>query len=154
MTFDAEFNTGTKALGHTGMKRMKAFSEWASHRPEDVVVAIGHSLYIRSFFRVRKVTIDAAIRTVVLRVFFFFFNRRRESQFMLLRLLSRCLAWLLLFDFNLDFPVDAGDSTVHHGDAVTLGNASVPPASRVCLALDGGAHPDSVNPISLSLSLL
>ncbi|CAM9128105.1 unnamed protein product [Ascophyllum nodosum] len=51
VTFDAEFNTGTKALGHTGMKRMKAFSEWASHRPEDVVVAIGHSLYIRSFFR-------------------------------------------------------------------------------------------------------
>lgn len=50
--FDAEFNTGTKSLGNTGMKRLKAFADWACHRPEDVVVAVGHSLFFRSFFRV------------------------------------------------------------------------------------------------------
>lgn len=50
--FDAEFNTGTKSLGNTGMKRLKAFADWAYHRPEDVVVAVGHSLFFRSFFRV------------------------------------------------------------------------------------------------------
>ena len=52
MAFDAEFNTGTKALGNTGIKRMNAFAEWALPRPEDTVVCVGHSLYFRSFFRV------------------------------------------------------------------------------------------------------
>lgn len=47
---------GTKALGNTGMKRMKALAEWASQRPEDTVVCVGHSLYFRSFFRVCFVT--------------------------------------------------------------------------------------------------
>ncbi|CAM9885264.1 unnamed protein product [Ectocarpus sp. 13 AM-2016] len=51
VVFDAEFNLGTKALGNTGMKRMKALAEWASQRPEDTVVCVGHSLYFRSFFR-------------------------------------------------------------------------------------------------------
>ncbi|CAB1118649.1 unnamed protein product [Ectocarpus sp. CCAP 1310/34] len=51
VVFDAEFNVGTKALGNTGMKRMKALAEWASQRPEDTVVCVGHSLYFRSFFR-------------------------------------------------------------------------------------------------------
>lgn len=52
VAFDAEFNTGTKALGYTGLKRMNAFAEWALQRPEDTVVCVGHSLYFRSFFRV------------------------------------------------------------------------------------------------------
>lgn len=52
VVFDAEFNVGTKALGNTGIKRMKALAEWASQRPEDTVVCVGHSLYFRSFFRV------------------------------------------------------------------------------------------------------
>ncbi|CAN0367693.1 unnamed protein product, partial [Ectocarpus fasciculatus] len=51
VVFDAEFNVGTKALGNTGIKRMKALAEWASQRPEDTVVCVGHSLYFRSFFR-------------------------------------------------------------------------------------------------------
>lgn len=51
VAFDAEFNTGTKALGYTGIKRMNAFAEWALQRPEDTVVCVGHSLYFRSFFR-------------------------------------------------------------------------------------------------------
>ncbi len=51
--FDAEFNSGTKALRYTGMKRMMALAEWAMQRPEDTVICVGHSLYFRSFFRVR-----------------------------------------------------------------------------------------------------
>ena len=54
MVFDAEFNSGTKALNYTGIKRMKALAEWAMNRPEDTVVCVGHSLYFRSFFRVRR----------------------------------------------------------------------------------------------------
>lgn len=52
--FDAEFNAGTKALSNTGIKRMNALAEWAMQRPEDTVVCVGHSLYFRSFFRVRR----------------------------------------------------------------------------------------------------
>lgn len=50
--FDAEFNTGTKSLSNTGMKRMSELAEWAMQRPEETVVCTGHSLYFRSFFRV------------------------------------------------------------------------------------------------------
>lgn len=53
VVFDAEFNGGTKPLRYTGMKRMKALAEWATQRPEDTVICVGHSLYFRSFFRVR-----------------------------------------------------------------------------------------------------
>lgn len=49
--FDAEFNTGTKSLSNTGMKRMSELAEWAMQRPEETVVCTGHSLYFRSFFR-------------------------------------------------------------------------------------------------------
>eukprot|EP00752_Nemacystus_decipiens_P016413 g14670.t1 len=51
VVFDAEFNSGTKALNYTGIKRMNALAEWAMDRPEDTVVCVGHSLYFRSFFR-------------------------------------------------------------------------------------------------------
>ncbi|CAM9127714.1 unnamed protein product [Scytosiphon promiscuus] len=51
VVFDAEFNAGTKGLGYTGMKRMKALAEWATQRPEETVICVGHSLYFRSFFR-------------------------------------------------------------------------------------------------------
>lgn len=54
MVFDAEFNDGTKALNYTGIKRMNALAEWVMQRPEDTVVCVGHSLYFRSFFRVRR----------------------------------------------------------------------------------------------------
>eukprot|EP00903_Cladosiphon_okamuranus_P009286 g8860.t1 len=49
--FDAEFNSGTKALNNTAIKRMHALAEWVMQRPEDTVVCVGHSLYFRSFFR-------------------------------------------------------------------------------------------------------
>ncbi|CAM9756757.1 unnamed protein product [Discosporangium mesarthrocarpum] len=51
VTFDAEFNKGTKGLDNTGMRRMSEFCEWASRRQEDTVVCLGHSLYFRSYFR-------------------------------------------------------------------------------------------------------
>lgn len=54
VVFDAEFNCGTKALNNTGIKRMNALAEWVMQRPEDTVVCVGHSLYFRSFFRVRR----------------------------------------------------------------------------------------------------
>lgn len=63
--FDAEFNAGTKGLSNRGMKRMKALAEWAMQRPEDTVVCVGHSLYFRSFFRVRDSRGDRACVGIV-----------------------------------------------------------------------------------------
>lgn len=60
--FDAEFNAGTKGLGYTGMKRIKALAEWASQRPEETVICVGHSLYFRSFFRVRWRNVEGTER--------------------------------------------------------------------------------------------
>ncbi|CAN0012610.1 unnamed protein product, partial [Phaeothamnion confervicola] len=53
VAFSGEFNGGTKGLGSNGYKRMLEFSEWASGRPEAVVVVTGHSLYFRAYFQVR-----------------------------------------------------------------------------------------------------
>jgi hypothetical protein len=49
--FDATFSYGTKGLSSNGYTRMLEFCKWAHGREEDTVIALGHSLYFRDFFR-------------------------------------------------------------------------------------------------------
>jgi hypothetical protein len=51
ITFDAEYNAGTKGLSSNGYLRMQEFCRWAHARSEDTVVCAGHSLYFRDFFK-------------------------------------------------------------------------------------------------------
>ena len=50
--YDTRGNSGSKPLfGSNGLKRMRAFCEWAMAREEECVIIGGHSLWFRSFFR-------------------------------------------------------------------------------------------------------
>ena len=41
---------GNKTTAFNGLKRLKAFNEWAFNRDEDVVIASGHSLWFKYYF--------------------------------------------------------------------------------------------------------
>ena len=47
---DASFNTGNKGVNSTGQERIASFTRWLFTQPKNAVV-VGHSLWIRSFFR-------------------------------------------------------------------------------------------------------
>mmetsp|Transcript_14807 Transcript_14807/g.28504 ORF Transcript_14807/g.28504 Transcript_14807/m.28504 type:complete len:344 (-) Transcript_14807:270-1301(-) len=47
---DGSLNTGNKPLRGTGLQRIKAFAEWTFSRPEQTVIATGHSLWFKHFF--------------------------------------------------------------------------------------------------------
>jgi broad specificity phosphatase PhoE len=50
LRYDVSGNAGNKALRSTGLPRMAAFAAWAFERPSrEAVVAVGHSLWLRSF---------------------------------------------------------------------------------------------------------
>lgn len=48
--FDASECRGMKTLRSNGRLRMEAFARWAMKCDEEVVIAVGHSLYFREFF--------------------------------------------------------------------------------------------------------
>ncbi len=47
---DMTMHTGTKAVDSNGLKRMLEFNQWLFSTEADVVVAVGHSLWFKSFF--------------------------------------------------------------------------------------------------------
>ena len=50
LRYEVSGNAGNKALRATGLPRMAAFAAWAFERPgREAVVAVGHSLWLRSF---------------------------------------------------------------------------------------------------------
>ena len=57
--FDASGNYGNKRiepsdmslLGQNGLLRMRAFCDWAFQRKESAIIAAGHSIYFREFFK-------------------------------------------------------------------------------------------------------
>uniref|UniRef100_A0A061RFY4 Uncharacterized protein n=1 Tax=Tetraselmis sp. GSL018 TaxID=582737 RepID=A0A061RFY4_9CHLO len=49
--FDPGLNSGNKPIFGNGLQRMHNFCEFVFSREEDAVIAVGHSLYFRSFFR-------------------------------------------------------------------------------------------------------
>ena len=49
--FDPSFNVGNKAVGSKGIDRMNEFATWCFSRGETTIIAGGHSLWFRSFFR-------------------------------------------------------------------------------------------------------
>jgi len=49
--FVANENEGDKKLRSKGLTRLLAFAKWAMDRPEQTVIAAGHSLYFRFFFQ-------------------------------------------------------------------------------------------------------
>ena len=58
--FDVSGSKGNKPLrgaASNGRARMEAFARWAVQRDEEVVIAVGHSLYFREFFSI--FTMDA-----------------------------------------------------------------------------------------------
>lgn len=48
---DPVMNYGNKALDSNGLKRMKAFNEWAFQEDRGTLICVGHSLWFRYFFR-------------------------------------------------------------------------------------------------------
>ncbi len=51
MVYDASENHGNKTTAFYGIKRLKAFNEWAFHRKESAVIVGGHSLWFKHFFQ-------------------------------------------------------------------------------------------------------
>jgi len=49
--FDAALNSGDKPIFGNGLQRMLSFCDLAFSRNESTIIAVGHSLYFRSFFR-------------------------------------------------------------------------------------------------------
>jgi hypothetical protein len=49
--FDNTFNFGNKKTSFYGIKRLRAFNEWAFGRNEDVIIVGGHSLWFKYFFQ-------------------------------------------------------------------------------------------------------
>ena len=49
--WDVSANSGNKRIRGRGLERLQAFSEWTFKRDEPCVVAGGHSLFFRGFFR-------------------------------------------------------------------------------------------------------
>jgi bisphosphoglycerate-dependent phosphoglycerate mutase len=49
--FDVTQNHGNKSRSFYGIKRLKAFNEWAFKRPEDVIIIGGHSLWFKYYFQ-------------------------------------------------------------------------------------------------------
>jgi broad specificity phosphatase PhoE len=49
--FDATENLGNKTFYFNGIKRLKAFNEWAFKRDEEIIIVGGHSLWFKSFFQ-------------------------------------------------------------------------------------------------------
>jgi hypothetical protein len=49
--YDNTANFGNKSYDFHGIKRLKAFSEWAFSRNEEVIIAGGHSLWFKYFFQ-------------------------------------------------------------------------------------------------------
>lgn len=49
--WDSSANSGNKRLRGRGLERLQAFSEWTFKRDEPCVIAGGHSLFFRAFFR-------------------------------------------------------------------------------------------------------
>lgn len=50
-TYDYSENLGNKTYTFRGIKRLRAFNDWAFKREEDVIVVGGHSLWFRAFFQ-------------------------------------------------------------------------------------------------------
>ena len=48
--FNATENKGNKTTGFNGIKRLKAFNEWAFTREESTIIVGGHSLWFKHFF--------------------------------------------------------------------------------------------------------
>lgn len=49
--YDTSENFGNKTYNFYGIKRLRAFSEWAIKRSEDTIIVGGHSLWFKSFFQ-------------------------------------------------------------------------------------------------------
>jgi broad specificity phosphatase PhoE len=49
--FDCSGNNGDKPMRGKGLTRLLQFAKWAMDRPEEHVIAAGHSLYFRFFFQ-------------------------------------------------------------------------------------------------------
>lgn len=49
--FDASQNFGNKRRDFYGIKRLRAFGEWAMSQQEDIIIVGGHSLWFKSFFQ-------------------------------------------------------------------------------------------------------
>jgi len=49
--YETTENFGNKSTSFYGIKRLKAFNEWAFARPEEAIIVGGHSLWFRSFFQ-------------------------------------------------------------------------------------------------------
>ena len=49
--YNAAENLGNKSSSFTGLKRLKCFSDWVFTRPEEVIIASGHSLWFKYYFQ-------------------------------------------------------------------------------------------------------
>lgn len=49
--YDVTQNHGNKSRSFYGIKRLKAFNEWAFKRPEEVIIIGGHSLWFKYYFQ-------------------------------------------------------------------------------------------------------
>lgn len=49
--YDVSENLGNKTSYFNGVKRLKAFNDWAFKRPEDCVIVGGHSLWFKHYFQ-------------------------------------------------------------------------------------------------------
>lgn len=49
--YDVTENNGNKTLYFNGIKRLKAFNDWAFKREESVIIVGGHSLWFKSYFQ-------------------------------------------------------------------------------------------------------
>ena len=49
--FDASRNAGQKPIGRVASDSMREFAAWAMNQDADVVVAGGHSIWFREFFK-------------------------------------------------------------------------------------------------------
>jgi hypothetical protein len=49
--FNCSDNFGNKSRSFYGIKRLKAFNDWAFNRSEDVIIVGGHSLWFKNYFQ-------------------------------------------------------------------------------------------------------
>ena len=49
--FSCSDNFGNKSRSFYGIKRLKAFNDWAFNRSEDVIIVGGHSLWFKNYFQ-------------------------------------------------------------------------------------------------------
>ena len=49
--YETSQNFGNKRRDFYGIKRLRAFGEWASTQPEDIIIVGGHSLWFKYFFQ-------------------------------------------------------------------------------------------------------